>query len=180
MVRARVLVLLALGACRGGCVRMEQTHDVALGWKGPVESWPYACKPMAAHPAHVVATSTTDYDAVAVGTEDFDCADLVVHVRVAPIARLDCDLPPTIFVGKEVVPLVFGRDASGARLDLGSSWDRSLGGVLETAPPYDMAIISGWAVRASAPGKGELIVTFGTLTQTFTTTAVAPIDAGGA
>ena len=178
MARARVIAFLALGACHGGCLHMEQTHDVALGWKGTVESWPYTCKPVATHPTRVVATSATDYEAVDVGTEDFHCDALLLHVRVARAARLDCDLPKAIVVGQEIAPVVFGRDASGTKLDLGSTWDARYGGVLESAPPYDMAIFSAWTVRASKPGRGELTITFGALTQTFATTAVAPSDAG--
>jgi hypothetical protein len=174
---------LMVTACRSSGCHSEQTRDVALGWRGSVDDFFASCTftPVAASPTKVVA-SGSEYEAVAVGTEDFACDGDVIHVRVAPIARFVIDFPATVVVGERHPLLIRGDDGSGHVLDLGHApYMATPGGVLEPAGCNDMDFlcgVGGQPLIARTPGYGSVTVSFRALTTTYAVVAVAPADAG--
>lgn len=169
---------LALGAT--SC-HPQRTFDVALGWRGQVDDLFSPCAPVASSPTRVVARGS-DYEAIAAGTEDFTCKDgVVVHVRIAPAARIEIDFPSTIVVGEQHPVRVVGDDGSGRKLDLGGQYTDTLGGVLQHPGCNDMDFLCGVGAEmavARTPGRGAVTATFHGLTATRHVTAIALRDAG--
>ena len=179
----RILAIaLVVGACRGSTsCHTQQTRDVAIGWRGQIDDFFSPCAPVAATPTHVVARSS-DYEAIAAGTEDFDCKNgLVVHVRVAPAVRIAIDFPSTLVVWEQHPLRVFGEDASGRQLDIGGQFTDTSSGVLVRPGCGDMDFlcgVGGEMLVAHAPGRGSVTATFHGLSATRNVTAVARPDAG--
>src|SRR6476660_1592111 len=105
MKRITLLLLLLCGSCHA-----EQTRDVARGWKGTVATLSMSCRPVAAPPTKVTPVSATEYEAVAVGMEDFDCGGDRLHVRVSAAVRVVIDLPTTVKVGERHLIRAHGED----------------------------------------------------------------------
>src|SRR2546428_12841390 len=126
MKRITLLLLLCGASCHA-----EQTRDVARGWKGDVTSLLTPCRPVATHPTKLVPISATEYEAVAIGTEHFDCGGDRLHMRVSDAVRVVIDLPATVKVGDRHLIRAHGEDLAGHQLDLGGNYVDTYGGVLE-------------------------------------------------